>query len=151
MVKDKKNIPEGVWILSVLSFVGAGLSIMFGWLALSAYDLLRGTKGYPLVETVVTAVGPEQNITGYISPGAILGIGILLIGLGILSYYIARGLLKSQNWSRIVLAILSVLGIILTIISLKNVVYLTSIVSILINGLIVWYLLKKESVKRYFE
>ncbi|MBU2577035.1 MAG: hypothetical protein KKF50_04905 [Nanoarchaeota archaeon] len=140
MVKDIKNIPEGIWILVVFSFAMAGLMVIGGLQMFSVYDSLQILGLGQLSGTALEGV----------SPPAFIGIGILLVGLGVLIYYVARGLLKAQNWSRVVTVVVSILGIIYSIVILTSAYYLTSVLGIMINGLIAWYLLFKDSTKKYF-
>ncbi len=105
--------------------------------------------------------------------GGALNLNILLIALGILNFAIAYGLWKGQNWSRILVIILCILGILSgivlvaigpTIISMLKImtteigmftetistVFIASgIINIIVNAMIIYYLTRPH-VREFF-
>ncbi len=74
--------------------------------------------------------------------GVVLG-GVMLI-MGLFQIFVAWGLWTGRSWAWILALIFSVLGVIFAIISLPN-----GIISLLINGVIIYYLFTKP-VKAFF-
>ena len=80
--------------------------------------------------------------------GVFIAIGVLLFILSVVSFAIGYGLWKLKEWARITELIFSGIGIVISIGSL----YFDpvgSIFQIIINGVIIWYLMKPE-VKMLF-
>ena len=132
MVETKR--PIGVSILSVLSYIGAG---MHGILAIL---LLVGSSGGFLFNL------PQM---GALSAFPVI-IGVILLGVAALTFFIARGLWKAQKWARIVLIIFSILGIISAISTLVSGSLTQGILNIVINGVIGGYLIFSKKVKTAF-
>ena len=80
--------------------------------------------------------------------GGILAIGGILIAIGILSFVVAYGLLKGRRWAWTLTVILSIISIVLAAISIA-VGSIPSIISIIISGIILYYLYRPH-VKAYF-
>lgn len=146
MVKKKSikgttqvQVPEGVKILVAVTFVAALVSFIAGGFLFSFSDTVSNNA----------AVFVEQGLAVPTS-GELIFFGIALLGLAILEYFIARNLLKLKNWARMVLIIFAVFGIITAVINLTEQLYASGIYSLLLNGLIVWYLaFRKETVKAF--
>jgi hypothetical protein len=135
MGDSAKQIPTGVKIISVLYYIGAVASILFGILMIVG----AGTLG-ALIESI-----PFAALFG----GLFVVFGIVLIGLAVLSFFIGRGLWKGQKWARIIAIIFAILGVIGAIFSLVGGQW-SAIVSLIIQGLIGYYLLFVKSVKQAF-
>ena len=69
--------------------------------------------------------------------------------MAILTFFIARGLRRGKNWSRMLIIILTVLGIIGSIIGASSTSGI-SIVSLVIDIIIFLYLILYKDVRRYF-
>ncbi len=104
------KVPTGVKIIGVLYYIGAGLT---------------------LLGSIAFFVGMN-----FIFPGLGTIGGIVLLVLAVLSFFVAKGLFKLKNWARIVVIILGVLGIVSAITDFSG----GSILTLVINGAIVWYL-----------
>ena len=133
----KKEIPVLVKIIAVLYYIGAVLGIIFGLLFLIGAGMLSS-----LIEQIplLIALGTSLFIVG----------GILMIGLGILGFFLGRGLWKGHNWARIVVIIFSILGLLGGISILVTGSYFNGIINILIEGFIAGYLLFSKGVKSAF-
>jgi uncharacterized membrane protein HdeD (DUF308 family) len=75
-------------------------------------------------------------------------IGGILIAIGIASFIVSYGLLKGKGWAWSVTLILSYIGIVTGIISIAGGNFL-SIVQVIINIVVIWYLYRSD-VKAYF-
>jgi len=91
--------------LGVVDIISAVFSFLGGGLFLLAQGLMMGFMG---AADEVTAEG-----AGAFAMFAGMGIiaGVVLIALGVLSIFMARGSFKGQKWSVIVAMVLSALGI----------------------------------------
>lgn len=98
--------PSGVTILAVLAFIGAGM------LVLAALLMFLGGA---MVANM--AMRPGMGMIAGIG-GAILG--ILFLGFAALYAVIGTGMLKLQNWARILVIALSGLGAFLNAISVLS-------------------------------
>ena len=126
--------PTGITIISVLMIIG-GLILLF-------------TGITPLI------IGPliSINISDYeISQlGLLITIGgLILVALGISSFIVSWGLLKGKRWARTITLIISFIAIIFAIISLVSSGELTHVISIIIYGIIIYYMFT-DKVKLFF-
>ena len=144
-MKNSSDVREGIWILAVLCFV-VSLGLVAGGIQLfSLADIFRGVGGLPLADPTTGAA------MGTVSAGVFCGIGLLLIGLGIFSFFVGRGLLKAQKWSKIAEGVVSAIIAIMGILLMFNSFILIGIVALAISGLKIWYLFVKKSTKKYFK
>ena len=125
--------PTGITIIAVLMIIG-GLVLIF-------------TGITPLF------LGPLISIDSDYSTSA-LGLlitigGLTLVALGIASLIVSWGLLKGKGWARIITLIISIIAIIFAIISLVSSEDLVHIISVIIYGIIIYYLFTKK-VKLFF-
>jgi hypothetical protein len=153
-----KSRPLGVTIIAILNIIG-GAIMLFGAIALIAIGAILPT----LPPSVFNQSEIQGNLTAGqvppIPPGApmvsqsLLGgigiaIGAVLLALAIVSFVVAYGLLKGRGWAWTVTVILSIISIVLNAISIAA-GNLASIVSIIISGIILYYLYRPH-VKAYF-
>jgi len=75
--------------------------------------------------------------------------GLVLVALGIASLIVSWGLLKGKGWARTITLIISIIAIIIAIISLASSQDLTHIISIIIYGIIIYYMFT-DKVKLFF-
>ena len=127
-------MPLGIKILAILSWIGAGISLLFGILAIFGGYAFSSLFGFPL------------------SAGLGFGIFIAFIMLifAVLNFFIGRGLWKGQNWARILLIIFLIIGVVFGLLVLFTGTYITGILNLVINGLVGWYLLLNKEVKSAF-
>ncbi len=141
MVKKIKEVPEGIKILAFVYFAGALVSAFVGMAAFSLVDGIRTSD-------------PNVLAAANLSPSSfttIIAVGIFLILLAIGEYFVARDILKSKVWARTVMGLLSVMSFVFGIRAMTNGMFASGISSILLNGLVVWYLFFKNSTKKFFE
>jgi hypothetical protein len=125
----------GITVLGILGYIGAVATLLLG---------LTMLIGSAFISDLITQFVP--NFATYAAAGTVLFIvlGIIFIGLAILDYFIARGLLNGRNWARILLIIFAALG-------LLGSLHPFSIGSLVIEGLIIWYLGFYKPAVNYFK
>ena len=131
------SVPTGVKIISVLYYIGAGFGILFGIL----FFVGAGFLG---------AVASQIPLLGAFGKSLFIVVGIILIGLSVLSIFVGRGLWKGKNWARIVAIIFAALGAIMAIVSIVGGSIANGISSLAVQLLIGGYLLLNSSVKSAF-
>lgn len=137
---ETKDVPVGVKVLSILEYIGAGILLLYAILTPVANPLMLA----------FAALGKAMLIF----------LEVIMLGLAVLEFFIARGLWRAQNWARILLIIFSCIGVVFGIISLigaigsKNLgaslLIAQGVGIILIDGLIAAYLLFSSEVKAAF-
>lgn len=135
--QDVRIVPTGVKVLAVLGYIGAGFLILFGLLSIIFASFMSSFVA--------------ENAQGELalSTGFFLIIGIFLLLMGAVNIFISRGLWKGRNWARIVIIIFSIIGFVSAILSLFM-GDLTSIISLVINGIVAAYLLFNKKVNKCF-
>jgi hypothetical protein len=129
-----KKIPAGVKVISVFYYIGAVFGIIFGLLFIF---------GGGAISNLIPSLG-------ILGAGLFIGLGILLIGLSVLAFFIARGLGKAQKWSRIIVIIFAGIGLIFATVQLIQLNLLNRIINLVINGVIGSYLIFNKEVKKFF-
>ncbi|MFH1238379.1 MAG: hypothetical protein ABIH79_01470 [archaeon] len=124
-----QDVPEGIKILAVFCFIGAFISFIVGGFLFSFADNVSQNA----------AIFVEQGIE-IPSPMTLILFGIVLLGFAVFEYFLAKEILKLKNWAKNALVILSVFGIIAAIVNIKEKFTSSGIFSLLMNGLIIWYL-----------
>ena len=132
-----KEIPVGVKIIAILYFIGAILSLFAG---IGMFIGAGPMSAIPLGIPGLTAMGA----------GLFIGLGLLMIGLAVLGFFVGLGLWKGQAWARIVAIILAILGIISAIISMIGGNVAANIVGLIINLVVGAYLIMNNEVKKVF-
>ena len=144
-MKNLNNIREGIWVLAVVAFLSAiGFATMSLQL-LSLSDVFRGTQGLPLAD-------PSTGIAvGYITSVQFLGIGIAMIILSVLSYFIAKDLLRAKKWAKIAAGVVALIIATVSIVLLVSKYFAIGLAGVGISGLQIWYLFFNKSTKKYFK
>lgn len=130
------NRPLGVSILAILGYIGVVLHV------LAAIALFFGAS---FITSMLSQVGPFSTVTG----GVAIFAGIIMLLFAALTFFISKGLWTGQNWARIIVIIFAALGVIFGIISLFTGNF-SSIISILIDGIIAYYLWYAKEVVSFF-
>ena len=126
--------PTGITIIAVLMIIGGLILIFTGITPLFLGPLISiDISNYP-----ISALGLLITIGG-----------LVLMGLGIASLIVSWGLLKGKGWARTITLIISIIAIIFAIISLVSSGELTHIISIIIYGIIIYYMFT-DKVKLFF-
>lgn len=111
---------------------------------------MESQKHRPLGVTLIAILTAIGGII-FLASGLVLllvGIGIILLALGIAYLVMAYGLWKGRGWAWTITLILSAIGIIVAIVSVAagNV---SAIISIIIQGIVIYYLYR-PNVKAFF-
>ena len=111
---------------------------------------MESQKHRPLGVTLIAILTIIGGII-FLASGLVLlliGIGIILLALGIAYLVMAYGLWKGKGWAWTITLILSAIGIIVAIVSVAagNV---SAIISIIIQGIVIYYLYR-PNVKAFF-
>ena len=145
MRRGIKNVPLGVKIISILYYIGAAifvfaglLLIVFGVLFLINSSLIISTESLP------EFISSASNVSF-----AILLMGIIICLVAILEFFIARGLFKGKLWTKVLVVVFSIVGVITGLLSVFSRNF-SGIINILFSGLVGGYLLFGTSSKLFF-
>ncbi len=133
----KKDVPVGIKVISVLYYIGAVLTALFGVLSFVGAGMMGSVLG-------------DSPLAGMMGSGLFVFLGIVFIAFGVLYFFIGRGLWLAQNWARIVAGIFAVIGLLYAILALIGGAIGMGILYLVVNGLIGWYLFFNEDVKDAF-
>ncbi len=136
-MSDGQSVPTGVKVIAVLYYIGAVLGIIFGLLFLVG----AGAIG---------SIASQIPVLGALGAGLFVVGGIILIGLGVLGFFVGRGLWKARPWARIVVIIFAALGILMAVISMIQGSIASNIFNLVIQLIIGGYLLFSNNVKQAF-
>jgi hypothetical protein len=132
-VTQHQHRPTGITVISILMIIG-GLILLFTGIA-------------PLVIGPLISIDSDYSTS---SLGFLITIGgLALVILGIASLIVSWGLLKGKRWARTITLIISFIAIIFAIISLVSSGELTHVISIIIYGIIIYYMFT-DKVKLFF-
>jgi hypothetical protein len=155
-----KSRPVGVTIIAILNIIGGAFMLIFG-IGLITLGAVLPT----LPPAFFNQSELQANITAGEAPvpppgvppvvslsllGAIgIAFGVVLLAIAIASFFVAYGLLKGLGWAWIFTIILSIIIIVLNAITIATIANFGGIVSIIISGIILYYLYRPH-VKAYF-
>ena len=122
--------PTGITIIAILMIIG-GLVLLFTGIT----PLFIG----PLI-SIDSSSNYQTSALGFL---IIIG-GLTLVVLGLASLIVSWGLLKGKRWARTITLIISIIAIIIAIISLTSSRDLTHIISVIIYGIIIYYMFTKK-------
>ena len=129
------SVPVGVKVISILYIIGAVISVIAGVSLFFGSSALAGLLG----------------TFGSVLGGALFVVGIILVGVGVLGFFIGRGLWKGKNWARITAIVLALIGFVLTLIAvIGGSLVVGNVISLVVDGVIAGYLLFSKSVKQAF-
>lgn len=135
---DKSAAETWVKVIAILGYIGAALLALVGLIFLF---------GGSFVGSMLTLAGLFGGIA---IGGLFVFAGIAMIIIGVLEFIVALNLWKHKNWARIVMIVLSVLGIIGALSSIGKGPFM-SIVNLIINGGIFYLLTFNKDVVALFK
>jgi uncharacterized membrane protein (DUF2068 family) len=153
----ERKRPIGVTIIAILMVIGGVLLLIggTGFLViaplvgqLNISDVSNTSNGSLSVDVNGTNITLPNNALFIFLGGFVVVIGAVLVILGIASLVVAWGLLKGKGWAWIVTIIITIISIVFNIVSIAAGNF-GSIVGIIINGVIIYYLYR-PNVKSYF-
>jgi hypothetical protein len=101
--------------------------------------------GVTIIAILCILAGIGEFIFTAIGGGAI---GVILIPVGIVYFVVAYGLLKGRPWAWTLTVILSIIGIVLSVITIA-ILGILSLINIILEAIILYYLYRAH-VKAYF-
>ena len=126
------------------------LLIGLAFVAFGSIIPLVPQSGFQQLEQNLTASGVDISQVPFSLVGVgLLAIGGILIAIGIVSFVVAYGLLKGKSWAWTLTLILSIISIVVGAISIATTGNVFNIISIIISGIIIYYLYRPH-VKAYF-
>lgn len=128
---NEKIVPTGVKIISVMYYIGAAIFLLFGILFLVGAGFLG-------------AIADQIPFIGILGASLFVVGGIVLIGLGVLDFFVGKGLWDARNWARIVAIVFAGLGILMTLLSIVSGSIVSNIPTLIVDGVIVWYLMSNK-------
>lgn len=131
--------PVGVTIIGVLMAIAGIVMIIAG---ISAMALA------PLIPMATESQDLAMGISSTMLGGIAIASGAIMLAIGIASLVIAYGLFKGRPWAWTAAVVLSIIGIVMSVVSIVTGNF-GSIVSLIINGVIIYYLYRPH-VKAYF-
>jgi H+/Cl- antiporter ClcA len=140
---NKKNLkaPEGVIIISVLVFA---TSLLCFFVALSMFNLANPSN-YELMK--IQFESQEMKLT---NPTTFINLGLFFIVLGIVSYLVARGLLKLNKKAWITFMVFIIFFLIISVFALFQLKqYYTSIYLITLELTAIVYMTRKSVMKLF--
>jgi uncharacterized membrane protein (DUF2068 family) len=152
MQATPKSRPTGVTIIAILNVIGGIIMLFFGlaFVALGAIIPFVPQSELQQQQQNLTAGDIDlSQVPPSLISGAITAVGGVLVAIGIFSFVVAYGLLKGKRWAWTLTIILSIIIIVVAVISIATTGNLFSIISIVISGIVLYYLYRPH-VKVYF-
>jgi hypothetical protein len=160
----RKSRPTGVTILAILVIIRGVVVLVGGILAILAGAFISSLPPSTFEDALsngnLTITGNNGNMTisgipPSIVPPVLIGsiataIGGMLIAIAVASFIVGYGLLKGKRWAWTVAVVVTIISIIIDVFSIASVVNIVGgIISIIINGVILYYLYRPH-VKAFF-
>jgi hypothetical protein len=147
---SREKAPLGVRIISVLYYIGAALSWVSALMFLVVGVLvLINPQITARFQNLMTDLSTTFGLSSMIGPFLLI-FGIILIAVGVLDFFIARGLVRKIRWTRILVIALSVVGFLSSLISLIGGDF-GQVFGLVISGVIGWYLWFSKQAKNFYE
>jgi uncharacterized membrane protein len=139
------DVPTGVKIISILYYIGAGI------FALSFLVLIVVGIALMVNPTLIDSI---KDLPEYVMSSSTPGTYVLLMGvlvglIGVLLFFIARGLCRGKLWSKILVIIFCVIGIVTGFLSVSkgnSSGFLNFLFSLVVGG----YLLFHKEARSFF-
>jgi hypothetical protein len=125
-----------VKVISILGYIGAGFGILFGLLLLFGGSFILGMMPFEEI----------SQVFGALAGAIIMLLAVTLLLFSIFWIFISRALWNHKNWARIVFIIFAVIGALNSIFTLP-----AGILSLILDGAIVYFLGFDENVKNLFK
>jgi len=139
---DKDVAGALVKVIATVGIVLGILTILGGLLIL----ILGPTLLVGIINTILSSVGESLGAFGGFIAGALILIGVLLLISGIFGIIVSVNLMKFKEWARISMVVLSALSVLQALM----LVFSGGIISLIINGVILYLLGFNEDIKKLF-
>lgn len=140
MQKMQSGTPGWVKAISIWYYIGAAFLALLG---------LAMILGGSFLGTLLSTVPGAEAVSSALIGGVIIVVGVIVLGIAVLYFFIGKGLWKGKNWARIVAIVFAALGFLGSISSLIS-GNISSIVMLVIDGFIAWYLIFSKEAKAFF-
>lgn len=136
--EGESGVPIGVKLISILSYLSGGAKILIG----GAIAIL-GAAATSLV-SIFFPIG-----SGPPSVAMVIVMGFLIVFLGSLEIAIGYGLWTNRNWARITAITVASLLAVISLISFPMGMS-SSVIGLIVSGLIIWYLGFNQEARNAF-
>lgn len=137
-VEGSKKAPVGVQIISVIYYIAAVLCAIAGILFI---------VGANAIVALLVASAPQL---GEVSSLVFIVLGIVLIAIGVLAFFVGRGLWKLKSWARILAIIFAILGVMSAIYSMVKGFAVGDAIKLVVHAFMGAYLtFSKESIQAF--
>jgi hypothetical protein len=152
--KVERAAPTGVKIISVLEYISSAVFILMGVLLLIVGIVINADPTKIQLPNEVLSNFPDMgSFLVYLGP-LLIALGVVLMLLSILSFFVAYGLWKGKNWARIMEIVFSVFFFVSAFFSLfrgENFGdFFSSLLNLVFSGAIGGYLLFNKKAKKFF-
>ena len=142
-----ENQPLGIRLISVLHYIVSGLYFLFGISSLI----------YPrrIATGIVLTNQLDPSLIGTISTWIIIFSIILIEGIAVLQFFIAKGLMKGKRWTRNIVVVFALINLIFWMLILifspqKFLGFVIAILYMLLNLTVIVYLLYNRKSRGFF-
>jgi lysylphosphatidylglycerol synthetase-like protein (DUF2156 family) len=150
-VRMSGNRPIAITIISLLYILGGVALILF---AIFGGSIVNAIAGQP--STALPATGSNSTVSGRIQSqlqsqlqGIVVVVQTVAIIAGLVNVVVGYGLWKGKKWAWWIALILGVIGLIYVLYSLLLQLSATGLISVIIDLIIIYALLRKDS-KAFF-
>jgi uncharacterized membrane protein (DUF2068 family) len=138
--EESKKIPIGVRIISIFYYIIAGFLVLFGLFIIAFSGII-----------VSTMISIAPDLSSAINSQIIIWIGICTLILGVLIFFVGRGLWKLRLWAKITAIMISALMVIYEIYLMFFEFRIIQIVQLVIYVVIAVYLIFHKEAKKAFK
>lgn len=144
--------PIGIAILSVLTWIIGALLLLGGLILTAVSGIVAVTP--KIAEEIARTMGELPGVPVPIHSMMVIGmilavVGVVILIVGVITLLVGWGLWTGRNWARWIAIIVFGLGALSNLINLSQGRF-GSVISLIINGLIVYYLFTPH-VKEFFK
>lgn len=141
--KSSSKTPGLVKALAIIGYIITAFLLITGIMSFIAISNVQDHPLKPQIDAATAQIGVSIN-TLFIS------FGIILIALAVLGFFISRGLLKRQQWARILTIVITILwGLSFLLNTIQGAMY--AVIPSAINIAIAAYLIFNKRVKAAFK
>jgi hypothetical protein len=137
--ESSKKIPIGVKIISILYYIAVGFFLITGLFIISFSGVI-----------ISTIISMDATLASVVTSGLVIGVGISLLILSVLVFFISRGLWKLRLWAKITVITISLLMVIYEIYLIITTFAFMQLIQLAIHAAIGIYLIFNKEAKKAF-
>ena len=130
--KSRSELPLWIKVISIMYYISAAMGLLVGITLLISSDALGKLTEYYTAASQISGTA----------------LSLLILGTGVLEFFVGRGLWKKQKWARMVAIIIAILGSIGAVISIVQ--QGNGTFRLIIHAVIGSYLIFSRQVKAKF-